>query len=126
MIDSKTLAQTLVKLSKGKDSEKSVKAFFEYLEKKNFLGLLPQVKKHLERSLQDSSQAETVVISSKHELSSPEIKEIISMIGADSNVATEMIIDESIVGGFSVVYQRNIYDGSLRNQITQLGIKLRS
>ncbi|MGB0925124.1 MAG: F0F1 ATP synthase subunit delta, partial [Minisyncoccia bacterium] len=80
--------------------------------------------KHLVRAAQISSTANTLVISAKHELSKTDIDEIISLVGADKNVATEIISDESIVGGFSATYQGNIYDGSLRNQITQLRTRL--
>lgn len=126
MIDSKILAQTLMKISESKDSEKSITAFFEYLEKKNFLGFLPQVKKHIERFKETSSKKQTLTISSKHDLSESEIKKIASLVGADENIVTEIIKDETIVGGFSATFDGNIYDGSLRNQITQLGQKLKS
>lgn len=126
MIDSKTLAQTLIKISQSKNSEKSIAAFFDYLKKKNFLGLLPQVKKHIERSRETLSQTQTLVISTKHQISEAEIKEIISLVQADKDVHVELIKDESIVGGFSATYQGNIYDGSLRNQITQLKTALKS
>lgn len=124
MINSKTLAQTLIKLSQGKDSEKSITTFFEYLKEKNFLVLLPQIKNHIIRATEVSSKANTLVISSKHTLSDTEINEIISLVGADKNVEKDIINDESIVGGFSATYRGNIYDGSLRNQITQLRTRL--
>lgn len=126
MIDSKVLAQALMKISQSENNEKSVNAFFEYLKKKNFLGLLPQVKKHLERSVDDSSQAQTLIITTKHDLSESETNEIISLVGADKDVQVEVIKDETIVGGFSATYRGNIYDGSLRNQITQLKTTLKS
>lgn len=124
MISSKVLAQTLLKISKSKNSEKAIKVFFEYLEKKNFLALLPQIKKHLKRKEEESSQTQTLIISTKHDLSSAEVKKIISLVGAKDNVVTEIIKDETIIGGFSATYQGNIYDGSLKNQITQLRTKL--
>ena len=124
MIDSKVLAQTLVKLSQSKDAEKSILEFFKYLGKKNYLGLLPQIKKHIERLGEASSEAQTVVISTKHDLSELETKEILSLVGAESSDKVEIIQDETVVGGFSVTYQGNIYDGSLRNQITQLRKRL--
>lgn len=126
MIDSKVLAQTLMKLSKSENSEKSITAFFDYLDKKNFTGLLPQVKNHIKRFSKISSNEQTLIISSKHDVSESEIKDIISLAGADENVVVEVVIDETIVGGFSATYQGNIYDGSLRNQITQLKTKLKS
>ncbi len=124
MIDSKVLAQTLIKLSQKDDSEKSISAFFDYLKRKNFLGLLPQVKRHIEQESKHLSETQTLIITTKHDLSDAEIKKIISLVGADADVSVEVIKDETIVGGFSVTYQGNIYDGSLRSQITQLRKRL--
>lgn len=126
MTDSKVLAQTLMKISKSENNEKAITKFFDYLKNKNFLGLLPQIKRHIERQIEQSSKTNTLIISSKFELSEIETKEIISLVGADKNSTIEMIKDETIVGGFSATYRGNIYDGSLRNQITQLSTKLSS
>lgn len=123
-MDSKVLAQTLMKLAQSKNSEKSIEQFLSYLKKKNFLGLLPKVKKHIERYEKNSSQENKLVISSKHDLSDSDIKNIISLVGADTDVTLEIIKDEAVVGGFSATYAGNIYDGSLRNQITQLRTRL--
>jgi F0F1-type ATP synthase delta subunit len=124
MIDSKILAQSLMKLSESDTDEKSVNGFFEYLKKKNLTGLLPQIKKHLIRQKESSSVLHTLVIASKHDISKSDIENIKSMIGADNSVLVELIKDESIIGGFSATYDGNIYDGSLRNQITQLRNRL--
>ena len=120
MADSKILAQTLINLSQNKDAEKSIKAFFEYLEKKSFLGLLPQIKGHIQRQSKALSQIQTLTIVSKHTLSKSEISEIISLVDADVDVDVELVLDKNIIGGFSATYNGNIYDGSLQNQIDQL------
>ena len=124
MVDSKTLAQTFVKLMKTENSEKSISKFFDYLKKKNLLGLLPQVKKHILRQEKLASAENTLSISSKHDLSESEIKDIVSLVGADKTVSVEVIKDEAVIGGFSAIYAGNIYDGSVRNQMTQLGKRL--
>lgn len=126
MTHSKVLAQTLMKISQSKDSEKLVDRFFDYLEEKNFLSLLPQIKGHLKRLLEASTQEQKLVILTKHDLSEIETKEIISLVGADKDVPIEIIKDESIIGGFSATYHGNIYDGSLKNQITQFKTILKS
>ena len=38
MINSKILGEVLIKISKSKNGEKSIEAFFDYLKKKNFVG----------------------------------------------------------------------------------------
>ena len=124
MVDSKILAQALMKISQSDNSEKSINAFFDYLKKKNFLGLLPQVKKHIKKERERLLKAKTLIISSKHDISEQEKQEIISLVGAEKDVEVKIIKDESIVGGFSATYDGNIYDGSLRNQITQLRNRL--
>ena len=124
MINSKILAQTLMKLSQSQDSEKTVARFFKYIEKQNLCGLLPQVKKYIEQKKEEFSSKNTVVISTKHDLSESDIRDIISITGAEKDAIVKIIKDTNIVGGFSVLYQGNIYDGSLRNHITQLRNRL--
>ena len=43
MIQSRTLAQTALKLIQKPDAEKHIKAFLEYLKVNNLTGLLPQI-----------------------------------------------------------------------------------
>lgn len=120
MMNSKLLAQSLMKISQKETSDESVDAFFSFLKEKNAFYLLPQIKKHLDRDIQKTLAQNKLVISSKHNLSDSEIEQICSLVGAEQNVEKEVLVDESLVGGFSAVYKGNIYDGSLRNQITQL------
>lgn len=124
MVDSKVLAQTLMKLSQSQDSEKAISSFFDYLEKQNLRGLLPQVKNYIARKGAESSLANTVIISTKHDLSKSDISDIVALTGAGSDATIEIVKDNTVVGGFSVLYQGNIYDGSLRNHITQLRNRL--
>lgn len=124
MIDSKNLAHTLLKITQSNNSEKATAAFFDYLKEKNLLALLPQIKKHLLRLIESSSQEKTLVISTKHELSLAEQDEIKSLVSASDDVRVELKKDDSVVGGFSATYDGNIYDGSLRNQVTQLRTRL--
>lgn len=125
MFDSKTLAETLMRLSKGDNAEKAIKAFFAMMQKKNLIGYLPHVKKHIERTEKSSSNHNSLIISSKHDISAKDQADIISLVSAEKDVVVEVIQDESVVGGFSAVYKGHIYDGSLRNQIVQLRGQLR-
>ena len=124
MFDSKTLAHTLVKLSQTENAEKALEQFFTMLEQKNLLGLLPNIKKHIERFEESSSSHNSLIISSKHDLSEKDQSAIKKLVGAEKDAAVEVIHDETVVGGFSAVYQGHIYDGSLRNQIVQLRTQL--
>ncbi len=120
MTHSKILAQTLIRLSQSENAEKLIETFFEYLKKKSFLGLLPQIKNHIQRESETLLRKQTLTISSKHTLSKLEIEEIISLVGADDSVDVDLILDSNIIGGFSTSYNGKIYDGSLQNQINQL------
>jgi F0F1-type ATP synthase delta subunit len=124
MINSKNLAQALIKISQSENAENKINDFFKYSQKKNFLSLLPQVKKHIKKERERLLKAKTLIISSKHDISEQEKEEIISLVGAEKDVNVEIIKDESVIGGFSATYDGNIYDGSLRNQITQLRNRL--
>lgn len=123
-MESKKLAQTLIKLSQSENADTAISEFFSFLKKKNLLGLLPQIKKHVVRHTERESASDKLVILTKHELSEKEIKQIITLVKADKNIETEVIIDTTIVGGFSAMYNGHIYDGSLRNQITQMRTQL--
>lgn len=123
-MNSKKLAYILMELSQSDNAELKINSFLDYLKRKNYLTLLPQIREHILRLQNNSSTANTLVISSKHDLSQSQINEIISLVDADENTRLELIKDESIIGGFSATYQGNIYDGSLQNQITQLRARL--
>lgn len=125
MFDSKNLARTLIKLSTGPHADKAIEAFFIMMQQKNLMGLLPNIKKYIERSRELTSHYNNLTITSKHTLSTQDQSDIISLVGADKDVVVACIQDDSVVGGFSAVYKGHIYDGSLRNQIIQLRGQLR-
>ncbi len=125
MFDSKNLARTLIKLSTGPHADKAIEAFFIMMQQKNLMGLLPNIKKYIERSRELTSHYNNLTITSKHTLSAQDQSDIISLVGADKDVVVACIQDDSVVGGFSAVYKGHIYDGSLRNQIIQLRGQLR-
>lgn len=125
MFDSKNLARTLIKLSTGPHADKAIEAFFIMMQQKNLMGLLPNIKKYIERSRELTSHYNNLTITSKHTLSAQDQSDIISLVGADKDVVVACIQDDSVVGGFSAIYKGHIYDGSLRNQIIQLRGQLR-
>jgi F0F1-type ATP synthase delta subunit len=125
MFDSKNLARTLIKLSTGPHADKAIEAFFIMMQQKNLMGLLPNIKKYIERSRELTSHYNNLTITSKHTLSTQDQADIIALVGADKDVIVQCIQDDSVVGGFSAVYKGHIYDGSLRNQIIQLRGQLR-
>jgi F0F1-type ATP synthase delta subunit len=124
MNDSKVLAQTLMKISNSENADIKISGFFDYLREKNLMGLLPQIKYHIHREGNKTSAENTLIISIKHDISDSEIDDIKSLVGADMSVSVEIIKEPSMVGGFSAIYQGNIYDGSLRNQLTQMRTRL--
>lgn len=118
MVDSKTLAQAVLKLASKPNAEKNIEKFIAYLAESNLQGLLPQVVAHIERITLRSAQSNTLHISSKFKLSDVDVKNIQTLAGAESAIVEEHV-DESVIGGFSATYAGFIYDGSLENQITQ-------
>jgi len=119
MIDSRTLAETAVRLSQGADAEKNIDAFIAYLSEHNLTGLLPQVLVHAQRMSNQESKDAVLHITSKYALSDAERDQVIKVTGAQ-NATVEQHIDENLVGGFSATYEGHIYDGSLSHQITRL------
>lgn len=125
MTKSKILAEALLKLSQSKNGEKAINKFFDFIQEKNFSGFLPQIKKHIERQGCISAQEKNLIISTKYELSKEEIEEVKKLVGAEKDSVVEVIIDKNIIGGFSATYKGNIYDGSLRNKISQMKTALK-
>ncbi len=119
MIDSKTLAETLLKFSTSDDAEKKINNFFYYLEKKNLLSFLPQIKRYLLQKQKSSEHFNTLYIRSRFSLYWEDIEEIIRIIGVTKDAPVEFIQDENIIGGFQVIYKEKIYDGSLFHKIDQ-------
>lgn len=119
MVDSRTLAQTVLELTAKKDANKHLDTFIQYLKDNKLVVLLPQVIAHIERISAQSAETQSLHIKSRYILSEAEIKHIQSVTGAVDAPVTQHI-DESILGGFSASYNGNMYDGSLENQVTRL------
>lgn len=118
MVDSRTLAQTVLELATKPDAEKRIEQFMEYLVKNNLQGLLPQVVAHIERITSRSAESNTLHIRSKFALSDADVKHIQTLARAES-AQVEQHIDESVIGGFSATHAGFLYDGSLSNQLTR-------
>lgn len=119
MVDSRTLAQTVLELATKKDAQGHLDTFIQYLKDNNLLVLLPQVIAHVKRISAQSAETQSLHIKSRYALSDAEIAHIQSVTGAHGAPVTQDI-DESIIGGFSASYNGNLYDGSLENQVTRL------
>lgn len=116
MLSSKTLAQSLTKMS----SEKQVQGFFNFLEKKKLMNLLPQIKKHLVVINQEQQAFNTLHISSKYLLSDSEVNQIKKVVNADESTHVVTHTDESIIGSYKAEFQGKMYDGSLETKVQKL------
>ena len=120
MIDSRTLADSLIQLSKEHGEEKGLKLFSQYLTDKNLIGLLPQILHHIKQLSQQKNEDMILTISSKYELSKSEIQQIQKIAQADdTNIVVETIIDPDVIGGFSAEFRGYLYNGSLENTLSQ-------
>ena len=119
MIDSRTLAQSVLKIATGPNGEKHLDAFINYLKTNNLESLLPQVIDHINRITLRQSESEILRIRSKYKLSESDVEHIQSVTGAGDAIVTQHV-DEAVIGGFSATYAGYMYDGSLQNQVTRL------
>ncbi|MAQ77372.1 hypothetical protein CL684_02510 [Candidatus Campbellbacteria bacterium] len=119
MVNSQTLARTVLELQTKPEPEKHIEAFINYLKENNLIGLLPQVIDHIGRITERQEETQTLHIASKHELSSHDIQTIQSITGA-SDAPVETHINKDIIGGFSASYEGYLYDGSLEHQVSRL------
>lgn len=124
MLDSKTIAQALIQISLSENADKKIEEFFNYLREKNLMALLPAVRKHVERLSKNESDFNKLVISSKHDLSDKDIKDIKKIVEVE-DVKLELVKNNDVIGGFSAVYQGHIYNGTVQNQLTQLSQLIR-
>lgn len=119
MVDSRTLAQTVLALTTKADSEKHIDAFINYLKMNNLQGLLPQVIDHIGYITSRQNESDVLRIRSKYELSESDVHHIQSVTGAENAPVTQHV-DETVIGGFSATFAGYMYDGSLQNQVTRL------
>lgn len=119
MVDSRTLAQTVLEIATKENSEKHIEAFINYLKTNNLQGLLPQVIGHIDRITSRLNESDVLRIRSKYELSKSDVQHIQSVTGAKNAKVTQHV-DETVIGGFSATYAGYMYDGSLQNQVTRL------
>lgn len=119
MINSRTLAHTVLTLSEQENAEKNIDAFFSYLTQNNLTGLLPQMLEHVQRLQSQASEDEVLTIYARYDLNDAEVESIQKVTGA-INAEVSQHVDESVIGGFSATYKGHIYDGSLSNQLVAL------
>ena len=119
MVDSRTLAQTVLNITTTSHNEKHIDTFIKYLKTHNLQGLLPQVIDHIHRITLRQNESKVLRIYSKYELSTVDVEHIQSVTGAVNAEVTQHV-DETVIGGFSATYAGYMYDGSLHNQITRL------
>lgn len=119
MVDSRTLALTVLEIATKENSEKYIETFLEYIKTNNLQGLLSQVIDHIGRITARKNESDILHIRSKYELSESDVQHIQSVTGAENATVTQHV-DETVIGGFSATYAGYMYDGSLQNQVTRL------
>jgi len=119
MVDSQTLARTVLELATKPDADQHVDAFIAFLKKNNLMGMAPQVLNYINRLSAAKAEESVLHIYSKHELSDAEIANIQKVVGA-TDAPLQKHIDESVIGGFTATYNGRIYDGSLDHQVSRL------
>jgi F0F1-type ATP synthase delta subunit len=120
MLNSQTLAHTLLKLSEGKDAEEQIEEFFKFLKKKNLQGLLPQIKEQVQRLQQHADDYNTLIISSAHTLNEQELSQVVEISGAPKEVTIVQEVNPDLIGSFTARYRGTMYDGSLKSAVSQM------
>jgi len=125
MADSKKFADAFLRLSRSHKGEHAVDKLIEYIKKKGLESLFPQIKRYITKQAETLKQSDTLFIRSKFPLEESGVNEIKKIVQAPADVDIKSVIDDTIIGGFSATYRGNIYDGSLRSQISQLEERLK-
>lgn len=126
MPSSKELAKTLQELMKQEHADQLVDEFFMYLEEKNLLGFLDQIKLEVMRLEKEEAEFNTLVIESKHHLSDDEIRKIKTLVGAREDTLHRLIVSPETIGSVRALYQGKRYDGSLETAFNAMKTQLTS
>lgn len=107
----------------GKEKEIS-EEFLKFCAEKNLLSLLPAVIKHLEVLHARAADKDKIKLTVGHDLQKSVVDNIKDFIEADVGtglkpVRTDIVEDESMLGGFRAEYQHKIYDGSVKMQLAR-------
>lgn len=100
----------------------TTKNFIIHLAKKNRLHLLPQIMDCLEKEIALRNDVERAIVTSAQELSLEERgkigKKLETVIGKNLEIRYET--DPSVLGGFVAKMGNNLFDGSLKSQLSLL------
>ncbi len=121
MLSSKKLSQILLSLvNKKGGTDEVVEGFISFLKEKKALYLLPAIREHLKRTHKDLLQKEEILVYTRYNLSENDLEEFKELMGIPVDVSVRQIQDETLLGGFLVIYDGHIYDGSLKGQVEHL------
>ena len=127
-ISAQQLAKSLfAALNDNPDNQRKItKAFFDFVDEKKLLPLLPYVVDSLERMQKVDKDRITLKITLQKKHSQLVIDQIKKKIKTPDNVDVNVDIDESIRGGFIAQYDNVVYDGSVATQLGKAEKKLLS
>lgn len=122
MISSLELAKALhnAVMTYPSDTDKVTQAFLDFVDEKKLTTLLPQVARHLERMKNQADIEKTVLITVTHKLASEVMHAITQFMNAPKNAPVEVVVDESIKGGFIGLYANKVYDASVRTSMEKI------
>jgi len=109
---------TLTEDVSGKELEKSIEVFVQFLKKNQSLNKISYIIKEFEIYACKVQGTEEAIIKSARELSTGTIEEIKKVLSLKGKIKTE--IDKEILGGTVVRIGNRIFDASLKTQINKL------
>lgn len=109
----------------AKDRGAAVAAFMKFLKRKRVTKKLPEIIAEFEKVAAEAEGIMNVHVTTARPMPENKIKEIAAK-ALGKEVAVEMEVDESIVGGLIMQTKTHRYDGSVKNQLHQLSNQLAS
>jgi F0F1-type ATP synthase delta subunit len=109
----KALAHILIK---GNISHELI---FSFLEKRKLLTLLPEIVKELQKIQKSEDLAQTLQIQTPFPLNDEAKKSIEDLVGS-SHKNTKVIVQKSLLSGFTATYEGKLYDASAQRILREL------
>ncbi len=121
-VSSRQLAEVLFSSFENLPEDKTERVLSEFLtfcRDKKLMYLLPRVLYHLERMANEKASVNSLRMIFARKQDKSIVDMVSGFIKAKPDTVVSIDIDEDLIGGFVVLYQNIIFDGSIKRQLNR-------